>query len=113
MKNWPQQVRENFSTTQIEFTPTRGECEGVLCSGLKFEYRGEHIGEMQTVPLGLCLLSTLQAAHEAFQFEKCLALLGSSEVLELLRVGDLEGVTEICERDADEFRRRREEFLIY
>jgi uncharacterized protein YbbC (DUF1343 family) len=113
MEKWPNVVRENFSAKPIQFTPTRGECEGVLCHGLTFEYRGDRIGEMQTVPLGLCLLSTLRALHEEFQFEKSLQLLGSSEVLELLRVGDSEAAIEVCERDAEEFMKRRGKVLTY
>jgi hypothetical protein len=68
---------------------------------------------MQTVPLGLCLLSTLRAMHDEFQFDKCLTLLGSSEVLELLRVGDWDAAIEVCECDAERFSKRRKEFLIY
>lgn len=111
MQNWPDEVRKKFSAQAIEFTPTRGEYSQKKCRGLKFEARSSRFEEI--VPLGLCLLSTLHATHSEFNLEKSLSLLGSSEVLESLRVNDLKAALEICVRDAEEFKKRRETVLIY
>jgi uncharacterized protein YbbC (DUF1343 family) len=114
MEQWPDEVRANFSAEAIRFTPTRGEHEGVLCHGIRLRIadRGMRIPS-QTVPLGLCLLSTLRATHNDFNIDKCLTLLGSSEVLELLKVGRVEAAFAVCGRAAGEFEKQRRKLLIY
>lgn len=116
-ENWPNEVREIFSAKAIEFTPTRGEYDGVLCRGLRFDYKGAEFEEMQTVPLGLCLLSTLHATHsnefDEEQLRKCLPLLGSSAVLKLLEAENLEAVNEISPRGVKKFNMRWREHLSY
>lgn len=118
MQDWPGEVLENFTAQEIEFTPTRGEYSGTLCRGMHFQNRQSAIGNRQSVvPLGLCLLSTLHATHpQEFHEEKLrasLPLLGSGEVLELLRLGEIEAATQATSHDAEKFRARRTNFLIY
>jgi uncharacterized protein YbbC (DUF1343 family) len=115
MELWPEEMRANFSAQAIQFTPTRGEHEGVLCHGIRLQMtQGESRIPSQVVPLGLCLLSTLHATHrDDFQLEKCLTLLGSSKVLDLLRSGDVAAAIEICAQDASTFGKSRTNSLIY
>lgn len=107
-------INEYFSATPIDFTPTRGQCEGKLCHGLQFQTRNSKPETQLFVPLGLFLMSTLHVAHpQEFVIEKNLSLLGSSSVLEHLKTGDLDAAIEICEKDSAAFTKRRREFLLY
>jgi len=107
---------ENFVGEVLNFTPTRGEYAGELCHGLKFSTPDGAI-PISIVPLGLCLLSALHRAQpdefDEAKMQASLPLLGAEGVLPLLRDGEIKAALEIAEKDAEEFRKRRGEFLIY
>jgi uncharacterized protein YbbC (DUF1343 family) len=114
MADWPESVREYFRAEPIEFTPMRGEHEGVSCRGLKFTCIEQIPGTV--VPLGASLLGSFFHTHTEFNEEKlnkCLPLLGSSKVLSLIKNNAVNAAIEICERDATEFRAQRQPFLLY
>lgn len=107
----------SFSGELREFTPTRGEHQGALCRGLKFSSRNADDATQLSVPLGLALLSTLHGAVPA-EFDEArlraaLPLLGSEEVLEMLRAREVSAAVAKARADADAFRKRGERFLLY
>lgn len=113
---WPVEVQNSLHARSIEFTPTRGECEGELCHGLRFTHSSSAGVPSPAVPLGLCLLSALHETHPEFNENKlraALPLLGSERVFDLLLREELEAAIEVCNRDAETFRARRAPFLLY
>jgi uncharacterized protein YbbC (DUF1343 family) len=108
---------QNFRAETIEFTPARGEHEGVNCRGLEFKTQNPDFKTQTFVPLGLLLLGALHRVQpREFGEEKlqaALPLLGAPGVLPLLQAGDIQSAIEIASRDAEAFRLRRRPFLRY
>lgn len=114
MQDWLD--KSTFIAEQISFIPTRAKWENESCRGLKFTSNNLPSPE-NVVQLGMALLATLhQTHHEEFdetQMQNSLKLLGSSQVLELLIANQLEAAFAITAKDANDFRAKRQKFLIY
>lgn len=116
MEKWPESFKSTFTAEAHSFIPTRGKWENDACQGLRFSSDALPSSE-DVVRLGMALLATLHQTHpnefDAAQMQNSLKLLGSSRVLELLMSNQLEMAFAIARNDADNFRQKRQRFLIY
>jgi uncharacterized protein YbbC (DUF1343 family) len=105
-------LKSTFDIEPINFIPARGKWENERCRGLKFT--SKKLPDTQSVVyLGMALLAALHQAHEEFEAEKSLTLLGSARVLELLQQNQLDAAFEIAQHDAAAFLEKRRKFLLY
>src|SRR5690606_29371018 len=108
----PESLKSTFDVQPIEFIPTRGKWENERCRGIKITH--EKLPDIESViHLGMALLAILHQTYQEFDADKALRLLGSSRVLELLKQDQLESAWEIAQQDAQAFRQKRREFLLY
>ncbi len=103
-----------FSFERVEVVPTRATFEGELCVGVRFCC--EEDVPSRPVEFGLRVMAALRRAHPDFspeQWRKAGQLLGSTRVLNSLWNGDLDGALGIARADGKQWKREREEFLLY
>ena len=117
MSQWPASIRAEIQGEAIEFTPTRAKWENEACRGLRFRSNSDLNVPHNPVAVGLALLATLHHTHPAHVDEallqKSLPLLGSSQILDLLRRNEVQEALNVAQREAQEFRTQRAPFLIY
>ncbi|HEX8552278.1 MAG TPA: DUF1343 domain-containing protein [Abditibacteriaceae bacterium] len=103
----------DYSWERRDFIPTRATHEGVLCHGLHFQCDASI---KNIVSLGMAMLASLRTSHPEFteqQMAKSMSLLGSRAALNFLQRGELTEAIALAHRYAEQFRRKREPFLLY
>lgn len=104
----------DISFKRIDVTPTRATFEGESCVGIKFECEEEV--PSRPVEFGLRVMAALRTAHPDFspeKWQKAGQLLGSKAVLDSLWSGEWESALQKARGDEAQFRRDRQEVLLY
>lgn len=113
-ESWPGAARAGLELQPCDFTPGRATWESSPCHGIRLCRTSD---EMNPVLAGMALLAALHRTHpREFDEEKlraALPLLGSSQILELLKIGDITAAIEIAQRDAANFKAQRAPYLLY
>jgi uncharacterized protein YbbC (DUF1343 family) len=95
------------------FRPASSRFKGEVCNGVRMDLKDRD--RLDAVRLGIEILCALQRLYPGrFELDKALGLVGSRAVLQAIKEGqDPEAISAAWQPPLDEFRKRRESYLLY
>jgi uncharacterized protein YbbC (DUF1343 family)/CubicO group peptidase (beta-lactamase class C family) len=97
----------------VSFRPASSRFKGEVCKGVRMILKDRD--RLDAVRLGIEILCALQRLYPGrFELDKALGLVGSRAVLQAIKEGqDPEAISAAWQTPLDEFRKRRESYLLY
>jgi uncharacterized protein YbbC (DUF1343 family) len=97
----------------VSFQPASNRFKGEICHGVRLILKDRD--RLDAVRLGIEILCALQRLHPSrFEIDKALGLVGSRAVMQAIKDGqDPEAIAAAWQPQLDEFKKRREPYLLY